>query len=224
MPVYLHKKRGRSMKAAKVIGIVLILAAILAVWNTGGDPEAIAPAAIFCIAGAYLLIRKPKKKRNEEWQQKQQNNAEKIIQQGVTVTLKHTTGLSLAEGAGCQIDYGPMGLTVKGGGTTYKLTMEKITAMEILTDVDIQKQYVSSVGGAVGGAILLGGLGAVIGGRAKQKKNVTETRYFVVNYLSDDEVKSISFEVTAQERPKVEKVIRSFSLGVSEKASAEIEL
>lgn len=41
--------------------------------------------------------------------------------------------------------------------------------MCIKTDKEIQQQYVSSVGGAVGGAVLFGPLGAITGGRAKKK-------------------------------------------------------
>ncbi|MEH2944892.1 hypothetical protein VSQ32_19130 [Lachnospiraceae bacterium KK002] len=51
----------------------------------------------------------------------------------------------------------------------FELEKSKITDMCIKTDKEIQQQYVSSVGGAVGGAVLFGPLGAITGGRAKKK-------------------------------------------------------
>ena len=53
---------------------------------------------------------------------------------------------------------------------TFKLLKEKITDVTMTNDIEIQKNNVSSIGGAVSGAILFGALGAIIGGRAKNKK------------------------------------------------------
>lgn len=55
------------------------------------------------------------------------------------------------------------------GTMNFELEKSKITDMCIKTDKEIQQQYVSSVGGAVGGAVLFGPLGAITGGRAKKK-------------------------------------------------------
>lgn len=61
----------------------------------------------------------------------------------------------------------------------------------------MQKGYTSSISGAVGGAILFGPLGAMVGGRAKQKTSKVVTYYLVVTYQGDNEdIKYISFEVT----------------------------
>ncbi len=46
------------------------------------------------------------------------------------------------------------------GTMNFELEKSKITDMCIKTDKEIQQQYVSSVGGAVGGAVLFGPLGA----------------------------------------------------------------
>lgn len=67
--------------------------------------------------------------------------------------------------------------------------------MCIKTDTEIQQQYISSVGGAVGGAVLFGPLGAMIGGRAKKKTIKNEVhRYLIITYQSP-EIKYIGFEI-----------------------------
>ena len=71
-----------------------------------------------------------------------------------------------------------------------------MTDVCVKTNVEIQKQYVSSVGGAVAGAVVFGPLGAMIGGRAKEKKSKEFHQYLIFTYESDGEVKYVGFEVT----------------------------
>ena len=66
------------------------------------------------------------------------------------------------------------------------------------TDVEIQKQYVSSVGGAVGGYMLFGGLGAMIGGRAKERETAKTEYYLIITYRKNDELAYISFKADNQ--------------------------
>lgn len=76
----------------------------------------------------------------------------------------------------------------------FELEKNKITDMCIKTDREIEQQYVSSVGGAVGGAVLFGAVGAIIGGRAKKKTVKNEIHnYFIITYQSPD-IKYIGFE------------------------------
>lgn len=85
----------------------------------------------------------------------------------------------------------------KSGSIQFKLAKSKIVDISITTDTDIQKQYVSSIGGAVGGAVLFGPLGAMIGGRAKQKKTINVSYYMIITYKNEnDELKYIGFDVT----------------------------
>lgn len=72
----------------------------------------------------------------------------------------------------------------KAGTTNITLMREKITDMVIKTDTEIQKQIVSSTGGAIAGAVLFGPLGAIIGGRAKTIK--THTSYLIITYKDDN--------------------------------------
>ena len=113
-----------------------------------------------------------------------------------TVLCEHIAGLPLAENTACEIIFGNMDITVKGSGNIFKLDYSKVTDITIKTDRDITKQYVSSVGGAVAGGLLFGPVGAIIGGRAKQKKIETVNKYLIITYLKDGEAAYIGFDVT----------------------------
>lgn len=69
--------------------------------------------------------------------------------------------------------------------------------MCIKTDVEIQKQMVSSAGGAVAGGLMFGALGAIIGGRVKTKDIRTASHYLIITYTDNNsKLAYISFEVT----------------------------
>lgn len=69
--------------------------------------------------------------------------------------------------------------------------------MTIKTDTEIQSQAVSSVGGAISGAMLFGVAGAIIGGRTKTKKLKNVSNYLIITYRSDaeGELKFIVFDI-----------------------------
>ena len=78
------------------------------------------------------------------------------------------------------------------------LQLEQITGAVVISEKDIIEKSKSTVGRAVVGGVVLGPLGAIIGGMSgigNKKKN--ETHYFmVVNYKSkDEEIKVLSFEI-----------------------------
>lgn len=84
---------------------------------------------------------------------------------------------------------------ISGGGNNFVLQKDKISEISVMTDTEIQKQYVSSIGGAVAGGVVFGPLGAIVGGRAKEKKTKTKTYYLIFTYVSDNEVRYMSFEI-----------------------------
>ena len=84
-------------------------------------------------------------------------------------------------------------MCITSGGNTFNVALNKLTDVQIKTNAEIQKQYVSSVGGAVGGAVLFGPLGAMVGGRAKQKQIRTLEHYLIITYLKDGNVDYLSF-------------------------------
>ena len=82
-----------------------------------------------------------------------------------------------------------------GGGNSFELNRSKITDISVKTDVEIQKQYVSSAGGAIAGGIVFGPLGAIVGGRVKEKKTREVAYYLIFTYRSGAEISYISFEI-----------------------------
>lgn len=64
------------------------------------------------------------------------------------------------------------------------------------TTSEIQKQVVSSVGGAIGGAVLFGPLGAMIGGRAKTKELRTVSTCLLFTYEKNNSIDYIAFNAT----------------------------
>lgn len=114
----------------------------------------------------------------------------------LVLSASHVNGLPIAENILCVIYSRPTKYEITANGATFNLEKNKVTDVCLKTDVEIQKQYVSSIGGAVGGAVLFGPLGAMIGGRAKKKKTKQTHTYLIFTYESDGEIKYIGFDVT----------------------------
>lgn len=133
----------------------------------------------------------------------------KEIDPRVFVSIPHVNGLPIAENTLCQIYYTDDNIFIDGSGQSFNLSNEKISAIEIKTDVEIQKQYVSSVAGGITGAIVFGPLGALIGGRVKEKKIKNTTRYLIITYTSDNEIKYLGFDITYT--PKALEIIKLFN-------------
>ena len=78
----------------------------------------------------------------------------------------------------------------------YSLSLSKLTNVSILTDKEILEKQKSVGGRAVVGALVLGPLGAIVGGMSgigTKKKTQTHT-YLIINYFSEEE-KVLSFEI-----------------------------
>ncbi len=147
---------------------------------------------VFCFM-MFIGTSKAQKRGKIERQQKAAN----LQSQGVSTfsTMKHIDGLPIVSGVNCEVISFPGKITVKANGTEFNLEKSKLTDVSIKTDVEIEKQMVSSIGGAVGGAILFGGLGAIVGGRAREKKSRTVTQYLIFTYNKDNDIKFVSFEI-----------------------------
>ncbi|HBB28268.1 MAG TPA: hypothetical protein DC000_03290 [Clostridiales bacterium] len=143
--------------------------------------------------GANLIKKNTKKEHKESVRQEK----DKLKEYNKThYKVKHILGLPLSENTECVISKDKEKIEIIAGGNTFNLNLDKVTDIKVLTSEEIQKQYVSSVGGAVGGAVLLGPLGAMIGGRAKEKKTTTITQYLSLTYLKDNEIAFMSFELS----------------------------
>ena len=165
-------------------------------------------SAIFglCVLLLVIVIIRISKARNKA--QQQHNIKMKELAATEEVTLKHTVGLPLAENTWCTVFYCEDKIVIIGGGTTFNLSFDKINDITMTTDVEIQKAYISSVGGAVAGGLLFGPLGAIVGGRTKKKESRQVTKYLIITYIKDEKTEYISFDAT--ENFKAGKLITLF--------------
>jgi len=192
------------MTTQRIIGIVLIIIALIAKFGGGELPAVI----IFVIIGLFLIVKKSKTKEQKQQLKKEKEKLQKHNE--THVKMKHILGLPLAENTECIVGFENDRFEFKGGGNSFTLNFNKITAINVLTDTEIQKQYISSVGGAVGGAVLLGPLGAMIGGRAKEKRTTTNTYYLNITYIKDDKITYMSFEIPVCYTSSVKKWEQNF--------------
>lgn len=127
----------------------------------------------------------------------------------------------MAEKVVCSVYYLPDKLVIESGAANFSLPTDRITDISVITDVEIQKHYTSSIGGAVGGALLFGPLGAMVGGRSKEQTSATLTYFLVFTYLKDEEIKYIAFNATqkVKEARSLEKLFKEQS-----KTSIEVNL
>lgn len=181
-----YEKRLQGMETGCLIALICFPIAILA-----------------AIIG--VIVESAKKKKNQK---------KELETSGASVyaELPHTAGLPIAENATCKVYSFPDRIEIKGGGTQFTLSRSKVTDISIITDKEIQKQVVSSVGGAVAGGVLFGPIGAMIGGRAKQRTSTTVRYYLIFSYEKDDSVSYIAFEAT-QSLSNASKFAKEFHAG-----------
>lgn len=139
------------------------------------------------------------------------------------IVAKHTYGLPVAEGLFCTIQAYTDHFDFYSGNVHISLANEKIIDVCTKSETEIQQQYVSSVGGAVGGAVLFGPLGAMIGGRARKKTDTTTTYYMIITYKNaENNIAYIGFDISNCILP-AHKLIDAFEKN-NTKGSAHIEL
>lgn len=145
---------------------------------------------LIIIIGICAIIDSYNKQAKIEKKVKQEKNASLFI------TLLHNKGLPVVQNVSTQIFSRPNEYEFCANNMTFILNKEKIIDVTMTNSVEIQKNNVSSFGGTVGGAMLLGPVGAMIGGRTKEKTSNVVTSYLVFTYLDNDEIKYISFDCT----------------------------
>lgn len=179
--------------------IILILSAVIL--EIAGIETEYMPAPVVVIAlagpiaiGIYLVkkfIPKEEKPTTLQTHKKQQLL---IVPK---YKLQLVGGLNLPEGTTCTTKCYDDKIDFSANGQDFSLSTDKLIDVSVMTTREIQQQYVSSIGGAVAGAVLLGPLGAILGGAA-QKKNIRRNqKYLTFTYLSGEETKYIVFDITA---------------------------
>lgn len=158
----------------------------------GGIPPIIVPLFVTLVFLLFLIWIVKERSKNTKRMKAEHEGAI------CYAMLKHINGLPIAENVLCDVVAFPNKYEFRANGTVFELERSKITDVSVISDTEIQKQYVSSVGGAIGGAVLFGALGAMIGGRAKEKTSTTTQHYLIFTYLNNDEVKYTGFDCTIQ--------------------------
>lgn len=149
--------------------------------------------AIFIIFCIVMLVKTSKARKNKK-QALNRLKSQGLIQE---LVAKHTYGLPVAEGLLCTIQAYRNHIDFYSGNVHISLSNEKIIDVCTKSETEIQQQYVSSVGGAVGGAVLFGPLGAMIGGRAKKKTATSTTSYLIITYMNtENNIAYIGFDVS----------------------------
>lgn len=110
--------------------------------------------------------------------------------------LKHTVGLSIPENTMCKLHLSLQGLDIESNGVSFNLPRNRILDITVKSEEEIQKQLVSSAGGAVAGGMLFGALGAMVGGKTKEKKISTVKKYLIFIYEKDNNPEYIAFDTT----------------------------
>lgn len=129
-------------------------------------------------------------------------------------------GLDLPQNVMCKLTCLRYRIIMQANGQEFNLQTDKLIDVSIMTK--IQKQYVSSAGGAVAGAMLLGPIGAILGGSASKRSIKTNTKYLIFTYLADVQTKYILFDVT-KKTPQAKRLVKQFSY-LKNKDTVKIDL
>nr|DAZ28008.1 MAG TPA: hypothetical protein [Caudoviricetes sp.] len=133
----------------------------------------------------------------------------------VSLIASHICGLPLGEKSECKLFLASEKIIIESQSSIFKLDKNKILDVSLKTSKEVQ----NSISGAVGGAMLLGAIGAFIGG------SDTKLRMFLIFiYDSNEEKKCISFEVEniGDRCTKARKFVEDFKNSVTEKKEIEL--
>ena len=115
-----------------------------------------------------------------------------------TGSFVHVSGLDLPAEVKCKLAYHAAYLSVSAMNQVFTLPNDRICSVSVSTQRKLQRQYVSSAGGAVLGAALLGPMGALLGGGARKRSIRSSTRYLIFAYRAEgsEQMKYLIFRVT----------------------------
>jgi len=164
----------------------------------------IAAVPVALIAFGFIAVA-DRKKRKQDMQSLLADKGALLM-----VTLPHTAGLPLPEKTLCELFYCDRHIEISGNGVSFTLDFSKIHDICVKTREDIQKQLVSSAGGAVAGAALAGWVGAAIFGGVQERQIKTTSHYMIFTYSSNSGIDYIAFEA-AHHRRYVNYFIDEFS-------------
>jgi len=131
------------------------------------------------------------KKREKELRQQ-----EKLKSQIINVDkIKHISGLPIPDGTDVSIRYEWDNLKIISNGTNYNVECDRILGATYKNEKElVNVSHNSSIAGAVGGAMLLGPIGAIIGGRKTSHESYKDNWILAISYLKEEETKYLVFE------------------------------
>lgn len=195
----------------RIFGVLFLYTAVLCtvVLALDGTGFSASDAAILilCVAvGLFLLFKKVKTP-----EERAKIKAEKVRQKEIdsrSFAGEHVGGLPIARGITCVFRFEDDHLAINGSGNDFMLAYSKVTEMQIMSDVEIRKHYVSDAGGAAAGNAALGPLGAMLFGGVEERTERTVREYIVITYIDSDRIKYITFEIF--DRKKIARQIERF--------------
>jgi hypothetical protein len=171
-----------------------------------------------CIIAYLIWAANYNIKKSEEKHQKENDINEKGNEYNAVYSteINHICGLPLSENSRCILHLCDNQIVVEGTGQIFKLKKDKIIDMNIKTSKEVR----NSISGAVGGAILLGPIGAFLGGSSTDFH-----RFFIIIYENkDNEEQCISFDLKDDLKiyKEIYNYIEQFKNNITEKKEIEL--
>ncbi len=217
-----------------IIGAFFSFCALIFLTTAEGDESSIG-IGLYALALAFacilaLFIRKRRAKKLKDF-----------IDSGIVVRaeFQHLAGLQVSDFIPCIIDITADAYKFVASNINFSLPRNKITDVCIKTKTEVQKQYVSSIGGAALGGALFGLAGAAYGGRATAKTLKNISNFLVITYYGENEtdIKTIVFGISKNNNqplsktaplrgnmPTAKKIVKDFNKGTIKSESINIDL
>lgn len=161
----MNNKHNKKEKIFFWIGIFCLIGALVMISE---NIEAVIMygvlAIVFIFLGRNALINYFQKLKSHETKSSLEANKTDALdsKENINFEFHVLAGLNVPENTNCIIELNNDKFNFVVNGVNFSLPINKITDISIKTDKEIQKQYVSSIGGAVAGAALFGSLGAMV--------------------------------------------------------------
>lgn len=174
---------------------------------------------MFVIAGfCFGMVIYTTAKKSREKNVKKEEIRQKGLEYNAlfSTEINHICGLPLVEDSKCIIHLCNEQIIIESTGKMFKLQLNKIVDMDIKNANEVK----NSISGAVGGYILLGPIGAFLGGSTTDFH-----RFFIIIYKSKaDREECISFDMKDNMKAfeEIREYIEDFKNNVTEKKEIEL--
>lgn len=144
--------------------------------------------AIYCI---YRLISFHKIKRIT---QDEIINQFVLNNENIILSLNHTLGLPIPENTLCKIYVSPERYEIKADNQSFYLSRDKITAVDLKTEAEVQNSYLASAGNYLKS---YGPLGEFVINRTGNSIASVDISYLIFTYTKENVIDYIAFNTTA---------------------------